>query len=253
MAERWALFLHDTPELEFLKAQIARFGEPVLDLACGAGRLLLPLLRAGHEVEGSDVSPDMLDHAQAVINREGLQAKLHLQPMNELNLTQKYQTMYLIDSFGLAGSRQKDADTLARCCEHLHPDGALIVNIQAEYNLTDAWMKWTPEQRTMLPELWPEEAQPRVAEDGSQHYAYFRLTALSPLEQTYTRQVRLEKWTSGSLVASEQYNLTGNMYLKNELALMLTAAGFRTVEVYGDYEAARASDESDEIVFVAVK
>ncbi|MER3496568.1 MAG: dimethylmenaquinone methyltransferase, partial [Armatimonadota bacterium] len=35
-------------------------GERVLDLACGTGRILLPTLEAGGEIEGFDNSPAML-------------------------------------------------------------------------------------------------------------------------------------------------------------------------------------------------
>ena len=33
MAELWAEFLTDTPELDFTKSAISRFGQPVLDVA----------------------------------------------------------------------------------------------------------------------------------------------------------------------------------------------------------------------------
>jgi len=42
---------------------------PILDLACGSGRLLLPLLRDGHRVVGIDLSVDMLAAAQRRIDR----------------------------------------------------------------------------------------------------------------------------------------------------------------------------------------
>jgi len=35
-------------------------GGPVLEIACGSGRLALPLARAGYEVTGVDIAPDML-------------------------------------------------------------------------------------------------------------------------------------------------------------------------------------------------
>jgi SAM-dependent methyltransferase len=41
----------------------------VLDLACGSGRLLVPLLRDGHEVVGLDRSPEMLAAAARKIRR----------------------------------------------------------------------------------------------------------------------------------------------------------------------------------------
>jgi SAM-dependent methyltransferase len=44
-------------------------GGPVLDLGCGTGRLMAPLLRAGHTVVGVDAAPTMLARAAARIGR----------------------------------------------------------------------------------------------------------------------------------------------------------------------------------------
>jgi hypothetical protein len=57
----------------------------------------------------------------------------------------------------------------------------------------------------------------------------FRIIDVDPLEQRYTREVRLEKWEAGVLVASEAYTLRGQMNFKNELLLMLNIAGFREI------------------------
>jgi len=42
---------------------------PILDLACGTGRLLIPLLRDGHEVVGIDCAPEMLAAAARRVAR----------------------------------------------------------------------------------------------------------------------------------------------------------------------------------------
>ena len=47
VARWWAEFNTDGPEIDYFKALIDRFGEPVLDVACGTGSLLIPFLRAG--------------------------------------------------------------------------------------------------------------------------------------------------------------------------------------------------------------
>ncbi len=251
MAERWAEFLHDTPELSFLEDTISRCGEPVLDLACGAGRLLLPLAKSGVDIDGSDFSQDMLDQCRRLADKADLDIQLYQSPMDAIDLPRTYKTIYIIGSFGLAGSRANDLATLERCYEHLKPGGGLILNIQAEYNSPDAWELWLPENRNSLPQSWPLDGRPRIAGDGSEHRGYFRATGLDPLNQTFTREVRLEKWVDGELIVSEQYALTGNMYLKSEVELMLTVAGFDEISIHGDYTNAKATAEHDEIVFIA--
>jgi SAM-dependent methyltransferase len=253
MAERWAEFVTDTPQLAYLQASIARFGQPVLDLACGAGRLLLPLARAGVDIDGCDLSGDMLKHCRRKVESEGLRPQLYEQPMHDFELPRSYRTIYLCDSFGLAGSRENDLATLRCCHRRLQPGGALVLNIQADYTSADAWTLWRPEGRRALPQSWPEAVSRRTASDGSEHAARFRMLDVDPLAQTYTRQVRLEKWVRGERVALEEYSLRGNLYLACEVRLMLQVAGFGDITLHGDYADQPATPDSAELVFTARK
>jgi SAM-dependent methyltransferase len=66
VADWWAQFSEAAPEeLAYYRAPIERNGQPALDLACGTGRLLLPLLRARLDIDGCDLSPDMLGRCRA--------------------------------------------------------------------------------------------------------------------------------------------------------------------------------------------
>ena len=136
MAERWAEFITEAHEIPFFLEKIKHYGQPVMDLACGAGRILLPLLRAGIDVDGCDLSPDMLKFCRSKAEKEGFSPTLYNQPMHAFQPTRKYETILICDSFGLAGSRQEDLEALKHCYEHLEPGGALVVNIQAEYTST---------------------------------------------------------------------------------------------------------------------
>jgi hypothetical protein len=150
-------------------------------------------------------------------------------------------------------SGTNDLQTLRRCHAHLMDNGTLLVNIQAEYTSSEDWNQWSSENRRALPEPWPEEGGRRVAADGSEHVSRFRTVQVDPLEQSFTRQVRFEKWEAGKLVASEEYAPRGNSYLKPELLLMLRVAGFREIAVHGDYTDEPATPEHRELVFIARK
>ena len=60
VARWWAEFNVGGDDVGFFWDAIERCGEPALDAGCGTGRLLLPFLRSGMDVDGSDVSGDML-------------------------------------------------------------------------------------------------------------------------------------------------------------------------------------------------
>jgi len=253
MAEYWGEYIKDTPELPYFKKEIARFGQPVLDLACGTGRLLLPLLESKIVVDGCDISHDMLDQCRRRAVEKGFNTNLFEQPMHAFNLQGKYKTIYICDSFDLAGSRENGLVALHCCYQHLHVGGALLLNIQAEYMSRESWERWLPENRVYLPQPWPEEGSRRVAADGSETVTYFRRIDLDPLEQTYIGQVRLEKWVAGERIAAEEYTLRGNMYFKNELLSMMQLAGFHDITVYGDYSDEPVTAEHNEINFVAIR
>ena len=180
MAERWAEFNIDAPELPFFQDAIARFGQPVLDVACGTGRLLLPLLRVGIDIDGCDISGDMLRFCRKKAAAEGYDPHLYEQPMHAFDIPRRYKTIYICGSFGLSGSRAADLETLRRCYIHLEDGGALLLNIQAEYTSPEAWDLWLGENRKALPEPWPEKGEGRIASDGSEHFGQFRLVQVDP-------------------------------------------------------------------------
>ena len=56
-------------DVRFYRTLADERGGPILDLGCGTGRLLLPLVRAGHTVVGLDRAPAMLSRAAARVAR----------------------------------------------------------------------------------------------------------------------------------------------------------------------------------------
>src|SRR5215204_308579 len=60
---------------EFVESLKLRTGMRVLDAACGSGNQSIPAARAGAEVAGIDIAPNLLEQAQAWANSEGLEIK----------------------------------------------------------------------------------------------------------------------------------------------------------------------------------
>lgn len=251
MAEYWAIFKHETPELPGLLALIQRFGQPVLDLGCGAGRIMVGLLGEGIDTDGVDVSEDMITHARASANLMGHTPLLCVQPMSAVSTGRAYRTIVIVDSFGLGGDRDQDLSTLRSCRAALQPGGALILNIEVEYTTAEAWAQWSKEGRARLPQSWPEYASERVAPNGDVYRLRIRTLEASPIRQIYKREMQIEKWIDGTMAAQETATLSGNMYLPSEVIALLRQAGFSRVELQDGFTGLPATDESDDVVFIA--
>jgi SAM-dependent methyltransferase len=252
IARWWAEFnAPDPAELAFYRGVIERDGQPALDLACGAGRLLLPLLSAGLDVDGCDISPDMLAFCREGAAKQGLTAILYQQAMHDLDLPRRYRTIYICDSFGLGGRRDQDAAALRRCYDHLVLGGTLVFSHYLPNDDPERWPYWLPEQRQRLPEAWAEEGTRKRAADGDEIGLRARVVDLDPMEQRLTLEMRAELWREGRLVAQEDRLLQENLYFRNEILLMLANAGFADVSVHAGYSAIEPTANDTMLVFVA--
>jgi SAM-dependent methyltransferase len=253
IAERVAEFCPDATQVPFFQREIMRYGQPALDLGCGVGRLLLPLLRAGLDIDGCDISGDMLRHCREKAAALGLKPQLYQQPMHALDLPRNYRTIFICASFNLAGSRDNGLATLQRCYAHTQNGGALLFDIDAEYAWPGGWEEREPSRFKNLPEPWPEKWTHRITADGSEYVEQQRMLSLDPVEQRMVRQVRIEKWVSGKLVESQEYTQHRTLYLPEEVRSMLQVAGFREITIRGDYSDEPATPESKELIFTALK
>ena len=254
VARWWAEFnAPDPDELAFYRGVIECDGQPALDLGCGAGRLLLPLLSAGLDVDGCDISPDMLAFCREGAAKQGLIAALYQQAMHDLELPRRYRTIYICDSFGLGGRRDQDAAALGRCYDHLVPGGTLVFSHYLPNDDAERWSYWLPEQRQRLPEAWQEAGNRKRAADGDEIELRARLVDLDPMEQRQTLEMRAELWREGRRMAQEDRLLQENLYFRNEILLMLAHAGFADISVRAGYSANDPKANDTMLVFLARK
>lgn len=76
--------------LDFYLGLAKAAGGPVLDLACGTGRIMLPCLKAGVDVEGLDLFPNMLARLRLKASALGFEPKLHEANMAGFRLPRRY-------------------------------------------------------------------------------------------------------------------------------------------------------------------
>jgi SAM-dependent methyltransferase len=251
VARWWAEFNVGGPEVDYFRRFIVDSGEPALDVGCGTGRLLLPYLSSGLDVDGCDVSGDMLRLCREAAAREGLAPRLYQQANHELRLPRRYRTIIVCGSFGLGASRAQDATALRRFHDHLEPGGRLVLDNEVPYSDAELWAMWVKGGRDELPEPWPATGMRRRASDGTDYELLSRIVAFDPLQQRLTREMRASTFRDGTPVETSEHRLDMTLYFANELLLMIEQAGFVDVDVRAGYRDAPPTAEDDFLVFVA--
>jgi SAM-dependent methyltransferase len=100
-----------------------------LELGCGTGRLLLPLLASGVDIEGIDQSPGMLQQLHCAAQALDLNPKTHLGSLTDFSVSRAFNTVlcpysvltYLTTSAELATCLQRIKQVLA-------PHGLLVLD-----------------------------------------------------------------------------------------------------------------------------
>lgn len=221
VARWWAEFNTGGPEIAYYRP-IVEAGQPALDAGCGTGRLLLPWLRDGLDVDGCDVSADMVALCRAAAEREGLEPDLYVQTLHELDLPRRYGAIVCCGTFGLGSTRAEDEESLRRLLEHLEPGGVLALDVEATGDVLAA------EPR---PAQQEPPAERRRGSDGAAYALRGRVVEVDREARRVTRAIQAWQWREGELVAEEEHLLTESAYERDELADLLGRVGFADVEV----------------------
>jgi trans-aconitate methyltransferase len=114
-----------------------------LELACGTGRLLVRYRAAGIDVEGVDVSPDMLAICRGNAAAAGVDVVLHQAGIAPLSLGRTYDTLYCpAGSFMLFHDREVALDALRSYNPHLEAGGTLAIAMGVPWTDMNANYEW---------------------------------------------------------------------------------------------------------------
>jgi SAM-dependent methyltransferase len=132
MVQFWDLLRGDSAHWAdrfFFKEVITQSGQPVLDVGCGTGRLLLDFLADGVDIDGIDNSPEMIDRCRQKAAMLGLQPRVYLQTMEIMNLPRQYQTI-LVPSGSFQALIEPDAvgKAMLQFFTHLLPGGKMVIS-----------------------------------------------------------------------------------------------------------------------------
>ncbi len=111
-----------------LTEQWARsLGGPLLDLACGTGRMALRLAAQGYQVTGVDIVPEMIEWARQKAAKQAVSIDWVVADARTFHLQRHFPFIYMLENvFQFFLTREDQEAMLARVREHLHPEGCFL-------------------------------------------------------------------------------------------------------------------------------
>lgn len=225
---KWA----DVIEQIFKKECSAR-PDLVLDLGCGTGKMTLELARRGYDMTGIDYSPEMLDIAREIAEKEGHDVLWLCQDMREFEL---YGTVdaavCCLDCINHLETTEDLEDCLKLVHNYLIPDGIFIFDVNGRFKFENIYSDntFTMEEDGAFC-IWENfyDAESRICD--------FYITLF--------KECRDGKYERYEETQSER------MYTLDELKKSLNKCGLEYLYSFGDLDFTPGSDECERIYIVA--
>ena len=121
---------HLTADIPFWLNQARRFGGPILELACGTGRVSLPLAKAGFAVTGTDVSDSMLAEARKKAAAASVAIEWLKADVRSFDLGRKFPlVIFPFNTIAVMHEIEDLEACLASVKRHLAPGGRFIIDV----------------------------------------------------------------------------------------------------------------------------
>ncbi|MCC7354107.1 MAG: class I SAM-dependent methyltransferase [Anaerolineae bacterium] len=220
-------------------------GSPILELACGTGRLVIPLAEAGFKVYGVDLSESMLAVCRRKVEERHLADRVHLTLANMADFALSHQDFALayipVRSFMHLFTQRDQLSCLQRVHDHLRPGGYFIVDVYAPHFGILAQAPNGPfvvRREFNLP-------------NGHHVIRKDRFVNNDIVNQIQHCELRFEEYdTTGVLVRERTVPMDTRYAFRYELQLLLGRVGFEVIDIFRDY-AKNPYDGTGEIIAVA--
>jgi SAM-dependent methyltransferase len=218
-------------------------GDPILELGCGTGRVLLPLAADGYRVTGLDSSTAMLARAQTAVKQTQLTDRVTLAEAEMSDCASAPGGPFGLAIIALNGllhatTSQAQRHILSSVRQALDPRGQLILDV---LNPTPEYVRSL--EGTALEGTW-------TLDDGSK-VMKFSHRRVRPSEQI----IETDLWYDIIGRTGTLNRVTTSFAMRylspSELVLLLELAGYVEWELYGSYDLDPLDDASDRLIVTA--
>lgn len=216
---------------------------PIIDFACGTGRITIPMAKSGHELVGVDVHKGMLDEAKRKSSDLNLPIRWVEQDCTKLNLDIRSPLIYSVgNSFQHFLTNEAQDSLLASINMHLGMDGVFIFGTR--FPTGDELLQPSTE------EYWRSYTESETGHTVDV-YTISNYDSLNQI-QHYTT-IRKYKNTDGEIFDEMSTNISLRYVFPKEMERILTARGFEIVHLYGDWNETPITNASHEMIYVCRK
>lgn len=225
----------DRPVIE----QWARsLGGPLLDVACGTGRVAIPLAAQGYQVTGVDIVPEMIARARQKAAAQAVSVEWVVADARAFHLQQRFPFIYMVENaFQFFLTRADQEALLARVREHLHPEGCFLFETRnpSPRNLFEARLT-EPQQYTT-----PDGGQLVITDDQPR---YDPITQIQHCTSYY-------RWVHSGRQLVEKTKRTALRYVfPQEVEALLFYNGFQIRSCYGSWQQEPLAAQSREMIYI---
>jgi len=227
LAEFWDLFRGDTSTWDdrfFYLDAVKKHGQPVLDVGCGTGRILLDFMGQGIDIDGVDNSLEMLALLRQKAEKLNSHPTVYQQEMTELSLPRQYQTILVpSSSFQLLLDESLPPLAMARFFDHLLPGGALVMPFMT------LWKEGDPLESEYTREVVRPEDSATI-----RRWQYSRYNPETELEDTIDRY---EIIRDGKVISAEEHKQSPGTrsYTQEQAMTLYQKAGFKDIQIYSEF------------------
>jgi SAM-dependent methyltransferase len=223
---------HSFGDVEFVLGRLKDCNGPILEPAVGTGRVLIPMLDAGHEVEGFDASQEMLEICRKNCRARGYAPRLSQMRWDTFQCDRIFAAIIMTaGTFMLISEFEAACAILRRFHDHLAPGGRLIFDISPDDCFTSDLRirSWKTAEGDLL-----------TRQENTTELDYVMQRSVTPM--------RYEHWRDGKLVASELETLTVRWWGMHELAMALISTGYAAPVISGGFEHGRPPRKGDIVI-----